>query len=125
MTGIALAARARESTDVYRALTAAGRRATAALVRPRVSTTDAVHSVAWLRESRRVVHAIGATARFASYRDDLALLLVLDAPPVLATRVLDSLQLNKPGEAPDWDIVIDDGKGPDPLLGASAHAPGP
>ena len=117
MTAIALPGRARESMDAYGALTAAGRRATAALVRPRVSTADAAHAVAWLRESRRVVHAIGATARFASYRDDLALLLVLDAPPVLATRVLDSLQLNKPGEAPDWDIAIDAGKGPEVLLG--------
>ena len=113
MTAIALPGRARESVAAHRALTAAGRRATAALVKPRVSTTDATHAIAWLRESRRVVHALGATARFASYRDDLALLLVLDAPPVLATRVLDSLQLNKPGEAPDWDAVIDDGRGPE------------
>jgi DNA-binding response OmpR family regulator len=117
MTAIALPARALESVEAHRALTAAGRRATAALVRPRAPTTDAAPAVAWLRESRRVVHAIGATARFACYRDDLALLLVLDAPPVLATRVLDSLQLNKPGEAPDWDVALDGGRGPEALLG--------
>jgi DNA-binding response OmpR family regulator len=116
MTAIALPARAAESIAEYRSLAAAGRRVTSVLVRPRASSADATHTVAWLRESRRLARAIGATARFAAYRDDLALLLILDAPSALAARLLDSLQLNKPGEAPEWETVVEEGKGPESLL---------
>ena len=117
MTGITLPARAAESIDEHRALVASGRRATSVLVHPRVSSGDPTHTVAWLRESRRLTRAIGATARFAAYREDLALLLVLDAPSALATRLLDSLQLNKPGQAPEWAMVVEEGRGPETLLG--------
>jgi DNA-binding response OmpR family regulator len=112
MTAIALPGRAHEGVNEYRALVAAGRRATSAVVRPRVSEADPNHTVTWLRESRRIVRAMGATARFAAYRDDLALVLVLDAPAALASRLLDSLQLNKPGEAPEWEATIEEGKEP-------------
>jgi DNA-binding response OmpR family regulator len=116
MTAIALPARASEAVIEHRALAAAGRRATAVLVRPRVASADATHTVAWLRESRRLARAIGATARFAAYRDDLALLLILDAPSALATRLLESLQRNKPGEAPEWEMVVEEAKEPERLL---------
>lgn len=116
MTAIALPPRAGESLDRHRALAAAGRRVTSVLVSPHVRDGDASHVVAWLRESRRVVHAIGATARFAAYRDDLALLLILDAPATLARRLLDSLRLNKPGEAPEWDAAVDETNGPAAFL---------
>jgi DNA-binding response OmpR family regulator len=116
MTAIALPARAHEGVDEHRALAAAGRRATSVLVSPRVSSADPSRTVAWLRESRRLARAIGATARFAAYRDDLALLLILDAPSALAARLLESLRLNKPGEAPEWDAVVE-GRGPEGLLG--------
>lgn len=116
MTGIALPARARESIAVQRSLAAAGRRVTSVLVQPRATSAEATHTVAWLRESRRLARAIGATARFTAYRDDLALLLILDAPSALAARLLDSLQLNKPGEAPEWEMVVEEGKGPEELL---------
>jgi hypothetical protein len=116
MTAIALPARASEAVIEHRALAAAGRRATAVLVRPRIDSADATHTVAWLRESRRLARAIGATARFAAYRDDLALLLILDAPTALATRLLESLQRNKPGEAPEWEMVVEEAKGPERLL---------
>ena len=112
MTSIALPARAQESLDHYRTLTAAGRRATTVLITPHISTGDSAHTLAWLRESRRLVRAIGATARFAAYRDDLALLLVLDAPSALIRRLLESLRVNKPGEAPEWDPAIEETKGP-------------
>lgn len=111
MTAIALPPRAGESLDQHRALAAAGRRVTSVLVSPRMSN-EASHIVTWLRESRRLVRAIGATARFAAYRDDLALLLILDAPSALARRLLDSLRLNKPGEAPEWDAAVDEARGP-------------
>lgn len=116
MTGIALPARAREAVTEYRALITAGRLATAILVRPRVRPTDASHTMAWLRESRRVASAMGATARFAVYRDDLALVLVLDAPEPLANRLLESLGRNKPGEAPEWEAVSDRGAGSETFL---------
>jgi DNA-binding response OmpR family regulator len=116
MTAIALPPRAAESIDQHRALAAAGRRVTSVLLSPRVGENDAPHVVAWLRESRRLVRAIGATARFAAYRDDLALLLILDAPSALARRLLDSLRLNKPGEAPEWDAAVDEVKGPQGFL---------
>jgi DNA-binding response OmpR family regulator len=116
MTAIALPPRAAESIDQHRALAAAGRRVTSVLLSPRLRENDASHVVAWLRESRRLVRAIGATGRFAAYRDDLALLLILDAPSALARRVLDSLRLNKPGEAPDWDAAVDETKGPEGFL---------
>jgi CheY-like chemotaxis protein len=116
MTAIALPARAQESIAEYRALAVAGRRATAVLVYPRASSGDATHIVAWLRESRRLARAIGATARFSAYRHDLSLLLVLDAPSTLAARLLDSLQHNKPGEAPEWETVIEENGGPERLL---------
>jgi hypothetical protein len=112
MTAIALPGRAHESVNEYRALVAAGRRATATVVRPRVSDADPSQTVAGLRESRRLDRAIGATARFAAYREDLALVLVLDAPAALASRLLDSLQLNKPGEAPEWEAAVEEGKEP-------------
>lgn len=115
-TAIALASRVGESVAQHRALTAAGRRATAALIRPHVRESDTAHTVAWLCESRRLVRAIGATARFAAYRDDLALLLVLDAPSALTRRLLDSLRLNKPGEAPDWEAAVEAAKGPEAFL---------
>lgn len=89
---------------------------TSVLVTPRVSGADPTQTVAWLRESRRLTRAIGATARFAVYRDDLSLLLILDAPSALAARVLESLHLNKPGEAPEWDTIVDEGRGPEGLL---------
>lgn len=116
MTAIALPFRAAESLDQHRALAAAGRRVTSVLVTPRIREGDAAQVVAWLRESRRLVRAIGATARFAAYRDDLALLLILDAPSALARRLLDSLRLNKPGEAPDWDAAVDEANGPEGFL---------
>ncbi len=116
MTAIALPPRAGESIDQHRALTAAGRRATSVLISPRLREGDAAHTVAWLRESRRLVRAIGATARFSAYRDDLALLLILDAPSTLARRLLDSLRLNKPGEAPDWDAAVEEARGPEGFL---------
>lgn len=116
MTAIALPARAGESIEQHRALAAAGRRVTSALVAPRVSEGDASGVMAWLRESRRVVRAIGATARFAAYRDDLALILILDAPSALVRRLLDSLRLNKPGEAPEWDAAVDEAGGPERFL---------
>jgi DNA-binding response OmpR family regulator len=116
MTAIALPGRLREASAAYQALTAAGRRATCVLVSPRAESTDPAHTMAWLRESRRLTRAVGATARFAGYRDDLAMLLVLDAPPALAARLLESLALNKPGEAPEWQSAMDDGKGPEALL---------
>ena len=116
MTSIALPARARESVDQYQSLIAAGRRVTSVLVTPHVSMDNPGRTLAWLRESRRLVRAIGATARFAAYRDDLGLLLVLDAPPALVRRILESLRLNKPGEAPEWDPVIEERKGPESLL---------
>ncbi|MDQ4080583.1 MAG: hypothetical protein M3125_07465, partial [Gemmatimonadota bacterium] len=116
MTAIALPGRLREATAAYRALAAASRQATCVLVSPRAQSTDPAHTVAWLRESRRLTRAVGATARFAGYRDDLAMLLVLDAPPALAARLLESLALNKPGEAPEWESVTDEGKGPDALM---------
>jgi CheY-like chemotaxis protein len=115
-TAIALPPRARESIDQHRALAAAGRRATSVLVTPRMPDGDASHTVAWLRESRRLVRAIGATARFAAYREDLALLLVLDAPSALTGRLLESLRLNKPGEAPEWDSAVDEARGPEAFL---------
>ena len=121
MTAIALPARAHESVNEYRALVAAGRRATSALVRPRVSDGDPSHTVGWLRESRRIVRAIGATARFAAYREDLALVLVLDAPAALASRLLDSLQLNKPGEAPEWEATVEEGR--EPVLNPASPSP--
>ncbi|MGQ0715302.1 MAG: response regulator [Gemmatimonadaceae bacterium] len=117
MTAIALPPRLREAIESYQALTSAGRRATCVLVRPRAQSADPAHTVAWLRESRRLTRAIGATARFAGYRDDLAMLLVLDAPPALATRLMESLTLNKPGEAPEWASVSDEGNGPEGFLG--------
>ena len=89
---------------------------TSVLVTPHVSMDNPGRTLAWLRESRRLVRAIGATARFAAYRDDLALLLVLDAPPALVRRILESLRLNKPGEAPEWDPAIEEGKGPTAFL---------
>ena len=116
MTSIALPARAPESVDQYRSLIAAGRRVTSVLVMPHVSTDNPGHTLAWLRESRRLVRAIGATARFAAYRDDLALLLVLDAPPALVRRLLESLRLNKPGEAPEWEPSVEETKGPQKFL---------
>jgi DNA-binding response OmpR family regulator len=115
MTAIALAGRAPEAVAEHQSLAAAGRRVTCVLVRPRVASGDAAHTVAWLRESRRLARAIGATARFAGYRDDLALLLVLDAPSGLAARLLDSLHLNKPGEAPEWEALVEE-KSPEKLL---------
>jgi DNA-binding response OmpR family regulator len=115
-TAIALPPRARESIDQHRALAAAGRRATSVLVTPRVPAGDASPTVAWLRESRRLVRAMGATARFAAYREDLALLLVLDAPSALTGRLLESLRLNKPGEAPEWDPAVDEARGPEGFL---------
>ena len=120
-TAIALAARVGEAVAHHRALTAAGRRATAALIRPHVRESDAAHTVAWLCESRRLVRAIGATARFAAYRNDLALLLILDAPSALTRRLLDSLRLNKPGEAPDWEAAIEEAKGPEGFLRSEAR----
>ena len=116
MTSIALPARARESVEVHQSLVAGGRRTTSVLVSPRVPHGDTSLAVAWLGESQRLVRAIGATARFAVYRDDLALILVLDAPPPLTRRVLDSLRDNKPGEAPDWDAAVEDGRGPEGFL---------
>lgn len=116
MTAIALPSRAGESVTQHRALTAAGRRVTSVLISPRLPAGDPAQTVAWLRESRRLVRAMGATARFAGYRDDLALLLILDAPSALARRVLDSLLLNKPGEAPEWDPSVDEAKGPERFL---------
>lgn len=116
MTAIALPPRAAESVAEHQALTAAGRRATSALVTPRLAHGQPAHTVAWLRESRRLVRAIGATARFAAYRDDLALLMILDAPSALAGRLLDSLRLNKPGEAPDWDAAVVEARGPEGFL---------
>ena len=121
MTAIALPGRVHESLNEYRALVGAGRRATSALVRPRVSDGEPSHTMAWLRESRRIVRAIGATARFTAYRDDLALVLVLDAPAALASRLLDSLQLNKPGEAPEWEATVEEGK--EPVLSPASPAP--
>ena len=115
MTAIALPPRLGESRTQYDALIAAGRRATSVLVAPRLGADDSSNTVAWLRESRRLVRAIGATARFAAYRDDLALLLILDAPGALARRLLDSLRLNKPGEAPDWDAAVEE-KAPEGFL---------
>ena len=117
MTAIALPRRASESLDEYRALIAGGRRASSALVTPHVSESDTSRTLAWLRESRRLVRAIGATARFTGYREDLALILVLDAPLALARRVLESLRLNKPGEAPEWDADVEEGNGPGGFLG--------
>lgn len=122
MTAIALPPRAGESIEQHRVLATAGRRVTSALVAPRVSEDDASHVVAWLRESRRVVRAIGATARFAAYRDDLALVLVLDAPSALVRRLLDSLRLNKPGEAPEWDATVDEARGPERFLTNASRA---
>jgi DNA-binding response OmpR family regulator len=116
MTAIALPPRVGESVVQHRALTEAGRRATSVLISPRLEPGDPAATVAWLRESRRLVRAIGATARFAAYRDDLALLLILDAPSALARRLLDSLRLNKPGEAPDWDPAVEEVKGPEGFL---------
>lgn len=116
MTAIALPRRASESLDEYRALVDAGRRASSALVTPHVSESDTSRTVAWLRESRRLARAIGATARFIGYREDLALILVLDAPLALARRVLESLRLNKPGEAPEWDAAVGEGDGPAEFL---------
>jgi len=116
MTAIALPRRASESLDEYQALVDAGRRASSALVTPHVSESDTPRTVAWLRESRRLVRAIGATARFTGYREDLALILVLDAPLALARRVLESLRLNKPGEAPEWDAAVGEGDGAVGLL---------
>jgi CheY-like chemotaxis protein len=116
MTAITLPFRVGESVDQHRALAAAGRRVTSVLVNARLREGDASQVMAWLRESRRLVRAIGATARFAAYRDDLALLLILDAPSALARRLLDSLRLNKPGEAPDWDASVDETKGPERFL---------
>jgi CheY-like chemotaxis protein len=123
MTAIALPARAHEGFNEYRTLASAGRRATSALVRPRVTEGDPAHTVAWLRESRRIVRAIGATARFAAYRDDLALVLVLDAPAALASRLLDSLQLNKPGEAPEWGATVEEEPEPSVFSPASLSPP--
>ena len=122
MTAIALPQRAGESIEQHRVLAAAGRRATSALVAPRVSEGDAPRVVAWLRESRRMVRAIGATARFAAYRDDLALVLILDAPSALVRRLLDSLRLNKPGEAPEWDATVDEARGPERFLTNASRA---
>jgi DNA-binding response OmpR family regulator len=119
MTGIALPARAREALDHHRALASSGRRVTSVLASPRMSPDDAGPTVAWLRESRRVVRAIGATARFAAYRDDLALVMILDAPAALARRLLESLRLNKPGESPDWHADVVEGRGPEGFLGGS------
>lgn len=116
MTAIALPPRIGEASRSYQGLTSAGRRATCVLLRPRAQSTDPAHTVAWLRESRRLTRAIGATARFAGYHDDLSMLLVLDAPPALAARLLESLTLNKPGEAPEWESVTDEGRGPEALL---------
>jgi DNA-binding response OmpR family regulator len=116
MTAIALPARLREASVAYAALTAAGRRATSVLVSPRARSSDPAHTVAWLRESRRLTRAMGATARFAGYREDLSMLLVLDAPAALAARLLESLALNKPGEAPEWESVTAEGEGPDAPL---------
>ena len=116
MTAIALAARVEESVERHRELTVAGRRATTVLISPRIQHGDAATTVAWLRESRRLVHAIGATARFAAYRADLALLMVLDAPAALARRLLESLRSNKPGEAPDWDPTVEETRGPEGFL---------
>jgi CheY-like chemotaxis protein len=116
MTAIALPPRAGESVEQHRALVAAGRRVTSVLVTPRLPDGDASRVVAWLRESRRLVRAIGATARFAAYRDDLALVLILDAPSALARRLLDSLRLNKPGEAPEWEAAVDEARGPEGFL---------
>ena len=116
MTAIALPGRAAEGIAEHRSLAAAGRRVTSVLVRPRASSSDASYAVAWLLESRRVTRAIGATARFAAYRDDLSLLLILDAPSALAARLLESLQRNKPGEAPEWETVVEEGTGPERLL---------
>jgi hypothetical protein len=59
---------------------------------------------------------MGATARFAGYREDLSMLLVLDAPAALAARLLESLALNKPGEAPEWESVTAEGEGSDAPL---------
>ena len=119
-TSIPLPSRARESLEIHRGLIAAGRRVTSALLTPRLGGGDSSRTLAWLRESRRLVHAIGATARFTAYRDDLALLLILDAPPALSQRVLESLRLNKPGEAPDWDAAVDEARGPEGFLSVSA-----
>jgi hypothetical protein len=83
-----------------------------------MSRDDAAQTVAWLRESRRVVRAIGATARSAAYREDLALLMVLDAPAGLARRLLESLHLNKPGESPEWHADVVEGRGPEIFLGS-------
>ncbi|HEY7407053.1 MAG TPA: response regulator [Gemmatimonadaceae bacterium] len=116
MTSIPLPSRAREGLAIHQGLIAAGRRATSVLLTPRLVEGDSSRTIAWLRESRRLVHAIGATARFAAYRDDLALLLILDAPSALAQRVLESLRLNKPGEAPDWDAAVDEARGPEGFL---------
>ncbi len=116
MTAIALPPRVAESIEQHRVLAAAGRRVTSVLLSPRISASDAPRVVAWLRESRRLVRAIGATARFAAYRDDLALLLILDAPSALARRLLDSLRLNKPGEAPEWDAAVEEARGPEGFL---------
>jgi CheY-like chemotaxis protein len=121
MTAIGLPRRARESIDAHRALVAAGRRVSSVLVTPHVSAADASRTVAWLRESRRLVRAIGATARFAGYRDDLAVILVLDSPPGLARRLLESLRLNKPGEAPEWDAAVDEASGPEGFLSAAIN----
>ena len=114
MTAIALPGRLPEAIAAYQTLTSAGRRATSVLVSPRAQSADPAHTVAWLRESRRLTRAVGATARFAGYRDDLAMLLVLDAPPALAARLLESLALNKPGEAPEWESVA--AEGPEALM---------
>lgn len=119
MTAIALPWRVGESLTQHRALAEAGRRASSVLISPRLQAGDPSQTVAWLRESRRLVRAIGATARFAAYRDDLALLLILDAPSALARRVLESLRLNKPGEAPDWDPTVDEARGPERFLQAN------
>jgi CheY-like chemotaxis protein len=121
MTAIALPARVRRALDAHQALAASGRRATSVLVSPRTSRDDAAQTVAWLRESRRVVRAIGATARFAAYKEDLALVMILDAPAGLARRLLDSLHLNKPGESPDWHADIVEGRGPEGFLGPRAE----
>jgi CheY-like chemotaxis protein/HPt (histidine-containing phosphotransfer) domain-containing protein len=116
MTAIALPARASESIAAHQALVVAGRRVTSVLLTPRLADGGPSRTVAWLRESRRLVRAIGATARFAVYRGDLALLLILDAPPALAARLLESLRLNKPGEAPEWDPAVDEARGPEGYL---------
>jgi DNA-binding response OmpR family regulator/HPt (histidine-containing phosphotransfer) domain-containing protein len=119
MTAIALPSRLGESLAQHRALTEAGRRATSVLISPRLQAGDSPETVAWLRESRRLVRALGATARFAAYRDDLALLLILDSPSALARRVLESLRLNKPGEAPEWDPAVEEANGPEGFLKAT------